>query len=185
MFVRRSSAALAAFFVALACSVPAYAQTPAPILVQRIDTNCLVTASAAKSSPNVWIAHQYNGSDTKTPWTKITMAQAQAILRNPAAHGDVARIYMQNNKVAWAQLISLHTSGRSFADYCFRLDGSLAQVKQYAVLGHHDVKLRQIVYLDDNGNVLQRQFAATDGDAALFVTTAKLPFYNTLTGQAP
>ena len=185
MFARRSWAALAALVVAFACSAPAFAQTPAPFTIQRIDTNCLVTASAAKASPMMWIAHVYNGSDTKTAWTKIGTADAQALLKNPMTHGDLARIYMQNHKVAWAQLISLHTSGRSFADYCFRLDGSLAQVKQYAVLGHHDVKLRQLIFLDDNGNVLQRQFATTAGDAVLFTTTTKLPFYYTITGKAP
>ena len=185
MFVRRTSSALAALVAALACSVPALAQTPAPILIQRIDTNCLVTANAAKASPNVWISNASNTSGVRTPWAKISLAQARALLQNPATRGEVGRVYMQNGKVAWAQLISLHTSGRSFADYCYRLDGSLAEVKQYAVLPAHQVRLRQVVYVDPSGTVLERQFAVTTGDAYLFKTPHDLPFYNTLTGMAP
>jgi hypothetical protein len=163
-----------------AAASPGTAAPSTSALVAQIDNTCAATETVTKTRPSAILARTDTLATSRDPWRHVSERAYAALLKSDNTNDDLALVWTRRSAISWVQLVSQTPRGRSLASYCFRRDGSLAMVSQHAYDPVRGFNLRQTVYTDPHGTIIERTHRETAGDAAIWTDVHDLPFYHAL-----
>jgi hypothetical protein len=173
-------------WLAFGTSAPVAGQTPTTkpltpanmvspkLLVERIDTNCVVFKSAIKTvKPTDVIAE-------KKTWRLASADEASTARAHLTAY-TLAEVWKQAGNYNWIRSYTVGSGGGHHAvQMCFRNDGTLARVRQGATIPALDASGSSVAYYNTDGSVIRKSATFSVNDPLIARRVRDLPYFNVL-----